>query len=85
MYDVCTLGEKGSLTSLVLGDLVDDVLLAALAQGATSLGDVDLYGRKGKSRSVSVSNPGKNESKSRYDQGSSGREQGIESYTIFRL
>jgi hypothetical protein len=39
-----TLGEEGSLASLVLGDLVLGVLLAvlALAVGAASLGNVDL-------------------------------------------
>lgn len=37
-----TLGEKGSLTSLVLGDLVAGVLLAGNTVGATGLGDVYL-------------------------------------------
>jgi hypothetical protein len=39
-----TLSEKGSLTSLVLGDLVRSVLstLGTLAVGVTGLGNVDL-------------------------------------------
>lgn len=41
-----TLSEQGSLTSLVLGDLVLSVLLAllALAVGLSSLGNVDHFG-----------------------------------------
>ena len=41
-----TLGEERSLAGLVLGDLVDDVLLAALAEGATGLGNVHLEGKR---------------------------------------